>query len=387
MTPYDALIVGTGAAGCYAALNLDSRISVLIICKTEPEECDSFLAQGGICCLTSSGDFDAFFEDTMKAGHYQNNAEAVKIMLAASPAVIADLDRLGVDFAKKNRAFLYAREAAHSAPRILYHEDTTGAALTGVLLEAVRKRPNITVRTHTEMTDIIEEGGRCAGIRAVCGGAETALYARCVVLATGGVGGNYAHTTNYSCLTGDAVRIALKRGIPVTNPDHVQIHPTTLYSEQPGRRFLISESVRGEGAVLLDRNGERFADELLPRDALTDRIREKMQEEGSAFVRLSLAGIRTVDVRQRFPAIYRTCLEAGYDITKAPVPVVPAQHYFMGGIATDTAGRTGMKNLYAVGETAYTGVHGANRLASNSLLEAVVFAKRAAEDLNMILSA
>ena len=198
------------------------------------------------------------------------------------------------------------------------------------------------------------------------------------MLATGGIGGLFKHSTNYRHLTGDSLALAIKHGIRLRNIDYIQIHPTTLYSKRAGRDFLISESVRGEGAILLNAKGERFVDELLPRDVVANAIFAEMEKEGSEHVWLSLAPIPESEIRGHFPNIYARCLEEGYDITREPIPVVPAQHYFMGGIDVDTNSKTSMARLYAVGETACNGVHGRNRLASNSLLESLVFARRAA---------
>ncbi len=209
----------------------------------------------------------------------------------------------------------------------------------------------------------------------------TPILADYTVLATGGIGGIYKHSTNYPHLTGDSLALALKYGIELKNIDYIQIHPTTLYSKASGRAFLISESVRGEGAVLLNSKGERFTDELQPRDVVANAIFSEMEREGSDYVYLSLAAIPAAEIKRHFPNIYRRCLDEGYDITKEPIPVVPAQHYFMGGIAVNYESKTSMGRLYAVGETACNGVHGKNRLASNSLLESLVFARRAAMDI------
>ena len=207
------------------------------------------------------------------------------------------------------------------------------------------------------------------------------IYADDVIMATGGIGGMYKHSTNYPHLTGDALNIAQKHGIELENTDYVQIHPTTLFSRKPGRRFLISESVRGEGAVLYDKNHQRFVNELLPRDVVTEAIHKQMEEDNTEYVWLSMENIPKETILSHFPNIYNHCLEEGYDVTKEPIPVVPAQHYFMGGIKVDYDSRTTMEHLYAVGETSCNGVHGANRLASNSLLESLVFAKRAARKI------
>jgi L-aspartate oxidase len=380
---YDIIIVGIGVAGCYAALNLPEDKRILALCKTSYDESDSFLAQGGICVQRDEEDFASFFEDTMKAGHYENNPDSVATMIQSSRDVIEDLVDLGVEFEGDGDQFAYTREGAHTTKRILYHQDRTGQEITSRLLVSVRQKPNVTIRQETLVVDLIVDDGVCVGVEAMTKESEIPVhfYAKDIILASGGVGGNYEHSTNFRCLTGDGVAIAQKHGIAVTNPDHVQIHPTTLYSEEPGRRFLISESVRGEGAVLLGKDGERFADELLPRDKLTEKIYEQMEKECTKHVWLSMSGIRDVNIPERFPTIYKHCLERGYDVTKDPIPVVPAQHYYMGGITIDLDGCTSMPHVYAVGEVACNGVHGANRLASNSLLESLVFARRAARDI------
>lgn len=384
----DAVIVGSGVAGLYSALKLPEDMKVVLITKSDLESSDSFLAQGGICVQRDEEDYDSYFEDTMKAGHYENRRESVDIMIRGSRAVIQDLVGYGVWFEQENGEFIYTREGAHSRPRILFHEDITGKEITSTLLERVKELANVTIYEYTEMTDIIEENGACAGILA--GKADgpdqeqretLKIYADHTILASGGIGGNYQHSTNFPHLTGDAVRIAKAHGIRLENLDYVQIHPTTLYSLKPGRRFLISESVRGEGAVLYNHKKERFVDELLPRDVVAQAIREQMEEEGTDHVWLSMEPIPREKILKHFPNIYRHCLEEGYDVTKEWIPVVPAQHYFMGGIWVDSDSHTSMDRLYAVGETSCNGVHGANRLASNSLLESLVFAGRAAEKI------
>ncbi len=380
---YDVVIVGCGAGGLYTALNLPSSLSILMIAKTSVEECDSMLAQGGICVLHDEDDYESFFEDTLRAGHGENRRESVDIMIASSRAVINDLVAYGVDFARTETGELaYTREAAHSRPRICFHEDTTGKAITTSLLQAVRTRSNITIREHTTMVDIIERENECAGI--VVQDLTEEIYrirADFTVMATGGIGGLYEHSTNYPSLTGDACRIAAAHGVELENMDYVQIHPTSLYTGKPGRAFLISESARGEGAILLDAQGKRFTDELQPRDVVSKAIHAQMAAEGSEHVWLSFENIAPEIIHHHFPSIYRTCLEEGYDITVEPIPVVPAQHYFMGGVHVDSDSKTTMERLFAVGETSCNGVHGANRLASNSLLETLVFAKRAAQKI------
>lgn len=379
---FDVVIVGNGAAGLFTALHMPTDKHIAIITKGDMEESDSFLAQGGICVLKNEEDYQSYFEDTMRAGHYENNRESVEIMIRSSQNIIRELVDFGVDFERDHGEFKFTREGAHTAPRILYHEDLTGKEITSKLLTCAKDRPNIEIYTHTTMVDIIEKDNTCYGVMIEDADHQVhKVLCDYTIWACGGIGGLYQHSTNFRQLTGDALAIALHHNVELLNVDYVQIHPTTFYSTKPGRRFLISESVRGEGAILLDKNGERFVDELLPRDLLTAKIKEKMKEEGSDYVRLSLEKMSAEDIKKRFPNIYKTCLEEGYDITKEPIPVVPAQHYFMGGVKVDSEGRTSMKRLYAAGETACNGVHGANRLASNSLLESLVWARRAADDI------
>ena len=378
----DVVIVGTGVGGCFSALNLSEDLSIIMITKSDLESSDSFLAQGGICVLHDDDDYDSYFEDTMRAGHYENRKESVDIMIRGSQDVIHDLIGYGVDFAKEDGKLLYTREGAHSRPRILFHEDITGKEITSKLLAQIKTRKNIQIMEYTTMTDILISKGACAGIEAETSDHKKIyIHADQTIFASGGIGGRYKHSTNFPHLTGDAIDIAKKHGIRLEHLDYVQIHPTTLYSKKPGRRFLISESVRGEGALLYDKNGNRFIDELLPRDVVTKAIQEQMKKDGTDHVWLSLEKIPKEIILSHFPNIYQHCLEEGYDATKEWIPVVPAQHYFMGGIWVDSDSHTSMPNLYAVGETSCNGVHGKNRLASNSLLESIVFAKRAARKI------
>lgn len=381
-TEYDIMIVGNGVAGLFAALHLPPDKKIAIITKADLEESDSFLAQGGICVLKNEDDYFTYFEDTMRAGHYENNRESVEIMIRSSQDIIRELVDFGVDFERDQGEFRFTKEGAHTAARILYHEDLTGKEITSKLLSRVKELPNVTLFTHTIMVDILEKDNVCYGtVVELADGTVTRIFSDYTIWACGGIGGLYEHSTNFRHLTGDALAVALKHDIELLNIDYVQIHPTTLFSKKPGRRFLISESVRGEGAILLDKNHQRFVDELLPRDVLTKKIYEQMKKDGTDYVLLSLKKMSSEDIMKRFPNIYRRCLEEGYDITKEPIPVVPAQHYFMGGVRVNSNGRTSMERLYAAGETACNGVHGANRLASNSLLESLVWAKRAALEI------
>ena len=321
----------------------------------------------------------------MKAGHYENRKESVDLMIRSSREIIHDLIGYGVDFQKQetdesgNEAadnggekaeiqdiYAFTREGAHSRPRILFHADITGKEITSKLLAQVKQLSNVTLLEYTTMTDIIVENDECKGILAQDkDGNEFEIHAENTIWASGGIGGRYKQ-----------YQIELK------NLDYVQIHPTTLYTTDHERSFLISESVRGEGAILLDKNGNRFVNELLPRDVVTKAIREEMEKEGTDHVWLSMEKLGKETIMGHFPNIYQHCLEEGYDVTKECIPVVPAQHYFMGGVWVDSDSKTSMEHLYAVGETSCNGVHGANRLASNSLLESLVFAKRAANKIS-----
>ena len=331
---YDVVIVGCGVGGLYTALNLPSEDRILMICKEDIESCDSMLAQGGICVLRDETDYDAYFEDTMRAGHYENRKESVDIMIRSSRDVINNLLKLGVGFDKNPDGSLkYTKEGAHSQPRICFHEDITGKEITTTLQTRVKELPNVEIREYTVMTDILVEKGICTGILAKnADGDILKIHAKDTVLATGGIGGLYKHSTNFPSLTGDGLDVAKKHGVRLEHLDYVQIHPTSLYSKKPGRSFLISESARGEGAVLLNGKGERFVDELLPRDVVTQAIEKEMEKEGSDHVWLSFKAVPEETIRNHFPHIYEECLKEGYDITKEPAPVVPAQHYFMGGI-------------------------------------------------------
>jgi L-aspartate oxidase len=378
----DVVIVGTGVAGLFCALHLPKDKKVLLITKDALRSSDSYLAQGGISTLKNKEDFNVYVEDTLKAGKYKNSKVAVKTMVRESPKIIQDLLQMGVDFDRMGGELSYTREGAHSTYRILHHKDETGKEITEKLIAKVKSLPNVEIREFTTMYDLLEDKGTCKGVVVRNEHKEVEIIeARKVVWATGGVGGLFEHSTNFSHLTGDSLAIALKRGIKLKDMKAIQIHPTALYTKKKERCFLISEAVRGEGAILLGANKKRFVDELLARDVVANAIKNQMKNDQRDYVYLDMREIGKEKIIGRFPAIYERCKQEGYDVTKELLPVTPAQHYFMGGVAVDLEGRTSMKNLFAIGETACNGVHGANRLASNSLLESLVFAKRAAKAL------
>jgi len=381
----DILIIGSGCSGLYCALHLDSEKKITMLSKGSLDKSDSYLAQGGMCMLKNEEDYDSYFEDTMRAGHYENDKTSVDIMIRSSQDVVKDLLSYDVDFQREEDGTLaFTREGAHSDKRILFHEDITGKEITTKLLAQVQQKENVTILEHTAMVDLISQGNTCRGavIRHPDGIVEE-VEAQYVVLACGGIGGLYQHSTNFHLLTGDGLAAAIRHGVALKDINYIQIHPTTLYSEQDEEKsFLISESVRGEGAKLYDKNGKRFVNELLPRDVLTGEIHKQMEKDGTEFVWEDLRTIPSEELKTHFPNIVEHCRKMGYDVTKECIPVVPAQHYFMGGIRVNHVSKTTMDRLYAVGETACNGVHGRNRLASNSLLESLVFAKRAAKDIN-----
>lgn len=379
----DVVIVGTGAAGLFCALSFPEHVQIRMITKRKADESDSFLAQGGICMLRGEEDYQNYFEDTMRAGHYENDKKAVDLMIRSSNSVIRELIRYGVRFEQSGDGQLaFTKEGAHSQPRILFHEDVTGKEITSTLLQRVKEKPNVVIEEYTTMVDIISDKNVCGGIVAVNRvGERFCAKAPNVVLACGGIGGLYKNSTNFPHITGDALAIALKHDVEVSHLDYIQIHPTTLFSRKPGRRFLISESVRGEGALLYNKDGKRFTNELQPRDLLSEAIWKQMEQDGTDYVWEDMRPIGEETIMQHFPNIYRHCLEEGFNVLKEPIPVVPAQHYHMGGITVNLASQTSMTGLYAVGEASCNGVHGKNRLASNSLLESLVFAQRAADDI------
>ncbi len=373
----DILIVGSGLAGLIAALSLDETFEITMICNNKKEKSDSSLAQGGISTLLHKDDFQSYVDDTLKAGRYENDVDVVKTMITHSNDLIVDLMKYGVEF-----DFGYTREGGHSTKRILHHQDITGKEITTKLLGEVSKRDNVTIYEETTMVDIIEKDNCCHGAIIIKDGEIQPIFSRHVILATGGIGGIFKQSTNYSHIKGDSFAIALKHNIELDQLDYIQIHPTLLYSKESGRNFLVSESIRGEGAVLVDKNGNQFIDSLLPRDIVAKAIKQQMIKDNSDHVYLDVSKIPLDKMLEHFPNIYQTCIDRGIDPYVDGIPIMPGQHYLMGGIKATIEGITSMKNLYAVGETAGTRVHGKNRLASNSLLESGVFAKLCAKHIN-----
>lgn len=380
----DVLIVGTGAAGLYCALNLREDLNITLLSKSSANECNSFLAQGGISVARGEKDFPSFIDDTLKAGNYKNDKKAVQVLASESMDAIDNLVSLGVPFDSDLEGnVLYTREGAHSINRIVHCADRTGEKVHSYLLKEVLKRDNITMLEDSFLVDLITKNNKCIGGVAFNKNNPINIFAKSVVIATGGIGGLFNNSTNFQSISGDGIAIAFRRGVNVINMNYIQFHPTALYDDYSmSRKFLISEAVRGEGGKLLNINGERFVDELLPRDKVTAEIFKEEMRTSSNFVYLDTTFMKKDFLAKRFPTIYDECFKRGIDISNEPIPVTPAQHYFMGGISVDLNSRTSMENLYACGEASCTGVHGSNRLASNSLLEGLVFSKRAATHIN-----
>ncbi|SKA77680.1 L-aspartate oxidase [Caloramator quimbayensis] len=378
----DVLIVGTGIAGLYSALNLRDDLNIALISKGDITKTNTYLAQGGIATAKDEHDKPSFIEDTLRAGNYKNDLTAVRVLVDESIENIKKLIELGVDFDKSKDNLLYTREGAHSTNRIVHHKDYTGKEVADSLIEKVLKRKNIKIYKNFYLCDLITQNNRCLGGIFIKESKQLNIFSKFTILATGGIGGLFKNSTNQRILTGDGLSIAVKNNIKLKDIQYIQFHPTAFYESTNERRFLISESVRGEGAHLLNSKGERFVDELLPRDEVSSKIYSEMKKTNSSNVYLSLSHLNSSYIKQRFPKIYSECLKRGIDITKDSIPVAPAQHYFMGGIEVDLYSKTSMENLFAAGEVSCSGVHGENRLASNSLLEGLVFSRRAADYIN-----
>jgi L-aspartate oxidase len=384
--PY--IIIGSGVAGLYTALTLSKERRVILITKSTLMESNTNYAQGGIASAMGAPDSpELHYQDTMVAGAGLCNSEAVMALVYDGPERVRHLIDLGTPFDRVNGQVALTREAAHSRPRILHADgDATGHAVSQTLIAKVQEQPNITIYENHFTLALVLNGGRCCGVVTVNQGKIQLFLSAAIVLCTGGLGQIYGKTTNPAIATGDGMVLAYNAGAALRDLEFIQFHPTALHLP-PAPPFLISETVRGEGAILLNQNGQRFMPdyhplaELAPRDVVARAIFSEIQKTTAPYVNLDLSRIPTAMIRHRFPNIYETCLNYGLDITTQPIPVAPAAHYMMGGVLTDLYGQTKVPGLYAAGEVASTGVHGANRLASNSLLEGLVFGSRAAASL------
>lgn len=391
---HDVVIIGSGIAGVYTALEIDQDIDVLIVTKETIDISNSVLAQGGIAVSLDKGDSpELHFKDTLYAGAGLCDHQAVWVLVNEAAKNIEKLCEFGVNFDKKGPDELaLSREGAHSKNRIIHAGDTTGKEVLDKLISVVKTRDNIKIRERHYAIDLITIKDECRGLLVFDEDSQKykILFSKLVVCATGGYGQLYSHTTNPEVATGDGVAISYRAGAELMDLEFIQFHPTILYHEK-NKSFLISEAVRGEGAILRNIHGKRFMpeyhelNELAPRDVVSRAIFEEMKKTGSEHVYLDITFKDRQYLETRFPNIFKTCLEYGIDISKDYIPVAPGEHYCMGGIKTDPEGRTNIKGFYACGEAACNGIHGANRLASNSLLEGLVFGSRIGNEITQLI--
>ncbi len=386
---YDVIIAGAGAAGLYAAINLPSTAKILLLTKREASLCNTALAQGGIAGVYDSPeDRTSLHEnDTYIAGGFQNNPETVHILVEEAAQDIERIISLGVEFDKKpDGDYHRTLEGGHSRRRIFHHKDATGAEIARKLLAHVRTLPNVEICEQTLLCDVKKTATGFSALT-LCKDAYRTVQSHFFIMATGGIGRVYEYTTNSAIATGDGIMFAYNMGAMIRGLSLIQFHPTAFNNRHTRECFLISEAVRGEGAYLLNCDGERFMQryddrlELAPRDVVSNAIVLESRRTGSSDFYLDISHKDADFIKSRFPMIYGNLLEQGYDLTKDRVPIYPCQHYLMGGIQVNPDGRTNVEGLYAAGECSHTGVHGHNRLASNSLLEALVFSRRAAADI------
>lgn len=388
---YDVIIVGSGVSGLYAALNLNLKLKILLLSKKELTLCNSALAQGGVAAVMDKNDDDVelHIKDTLIAGGYKNDIDNLRILVEQGPTDVKNLLKYGVEFDRNDDGSInLTLEGGHSRRRISHHKDSTGFEIVTKLIEAVKKLENVTILDNSHLV-ALEKDGEDFFVNTLRNGEYSYYTTKTVILATGGVGRIYDFTTNSAIATGDGIQFAYNLGAQIKHLSYIQFHPTAFADRKNRECFLVSEAVRGEGAYLLNCHKERFMHkyeperkELAPRDVVSKCIMQEQQTTGSDEFFLDISYKDSDFIKNRFPMIYSRVLEKGYDMTKEPIPIYPCQHYLMGGIGVNGHGATSIPGLYAAGECAHTGVHGINRLASNSLLEALVFSRLIAEQIN-----
>lgn len=383
---FDVLIIGTGIAGLYSALQLDEDLKILIISKRKWYESNSYLAQSGISNATNENNMKRLMTNTLKAGEFKNNINAVKILTSEAKKNINQLVKLGVSFDNYSNGKFNMVKNNSGDKGILRYKDRTGRVIVETLWKNVIERENITVMEDAYATELIVNNNRCNGAFIKQKEEYINIAAKIVILATGGIGGLFKSSTNESSITGDGLTLAYMHNIILKDLNLIQFHPTALYVENHfNRRLLISEVARREGAKLYNTNGKRFIDETLPRNKVTNAIIKEMHNSEKEYVFLDLTYLDEKKIMDRFPAIYENCIVNGINPSKQMIPISPCQHYHMGGIETDLFGRTSMEYLFAVGEVSCSGIHGVNRFVGNSLLECIVFGNRAAKLINIII--
>ncbi len=401
---FDFIVIGSGLAGLTCAMELSRHGSVLVASKTEASDCNSFYAQGGIACVIDPDDtIEAHMQDTLKTGYGLGDPQVVREIIQGGFERIAELEELGIEFDQRKRKgkkneYDLGQEGGHSHRRVLHAGDITGQSMMQVLISRARENPRITIRENLMAVDLVTTGwikhpgpNRCIGAYFLDKKTNEiyAIHTKCTVLATGGLGKVYPYTSNPDVATGDGVAMAWRAGLPIRNMEFVQFHPTCLYHPQ-AKSFLISEAVRGEGAELKDIRGKAFMQDFDDRGSLATRditaraIDFVMKKHGDPYVYLDISHRSEAFLRERFPNLYAACLRYGVNMAKEPIPVVPACHYSCGGVVAEVNGTTALPGLYACGEVASTGLHGANRLASNSLLEALVCGHETAVEISRV---
>lgn len=389
---YDIIIVGAGLAGLYTALSLNNDLNICILNKSELGNSNTELAQGGIAAVLEKSDEElkSHIEDTLIAGSNLNNLSSTSKLVNNAEDNINNLIKLGIKFDKDNEGnFKLTKEGGHSKNRILHAGgDATGKVIIEALIKRIKAKENVNIIENAMLTSLIIEDNECKGVTYLKDNFVQHIFSSKTIFCTGGIGSLYLNSTNPLIATADGLAVCIDHNVKIENMEFIQFHPTALYSNNPGQQFLISEAVRGEGAKLININKEPFMHkyddrlELAPRDVVSQSIHREMYDTWSDYIYLDITSKSEEFLKNRFPTIFKRCLDLGLNMSKDLIPVVPVEHYCIGGIKVDEFGHTSLKNLYANGEVASNGVHGANRLASNSLLECIVFGDIIAKEIN-----